>query len=148
MSPVAFEAEVLLVEDNARDAELTLRTLNKHHLIDRVVHVKDGHEALEWLFARGAHAGRDPNQCPKVVLLDLKLPKMGGLEVLRAIRADPRTRTLPVVILTSSAEERDVTDSYQLGANSYAVKPVEYENFTAMVAAVGRYWLQLNRGPR
>lgn len=142
------DAEVLLVEDNARDAELALRALSKNLPDDRVVHLRDGHEALEWLFARGAHAAREGSPLPKVVLLDLKLPKVNGLEVLRAIRRDERTRALPVVVLTSSAEERDVAESYQLGVNSYIVKPVEYENFTTAVATVGQYWLRTNHAPR
>jgi CheY-like chemotaxis protein len=141
-------ADVLLVEDNARDAELALRALRKRFLADRVVHLRDGHAALDWLFARGNHAVREDGRLPKVVLLDLKLPKVSGLEVLRAIRGDPRTHALPVVVLTSSAEVRDVAESYQLGVNSYIVKPVEYENFTAAVAAVGEYWLRINHGPR
>lgn len=143
-----LDAEVLLVEDNARDAELALRALRKCLLGDRVVHVRDGHEALEWLFARGVHAGRESANRPKIVLMDLKLPKVNGLEVLRAIREDEPLRTLPVVVLTSSAEQRDIAESYRLGANSYIVKPVEYENFTAVVAAAGHYWLKVNHEPR
>ena len=115
---------------------------------ERVVHVRDGHEALDWLFARGTHAGRGPGRRPKIVLMDLKLPKVNGLEVLRAIREDERLRTLPVVVLTSSAEERDIAEGYRLGANSYIVKPVEYENFSAVVAAAGHYWLKVNQEPR
>jgi two-component system response regulator len=143
-----LDAEVLLVEDNARDAELALRALRKNFLGERIVHVRDGNEALEWLFARGVHAGREPGRRPKIVLMDLKLPKVNGLEVLRAIREDERFRTLPVVVLTSSAEERDVAEGYRLGANSYIVKPVEYEHFTAVVAEVGHYWLKVNHEPR
>jgi two-component system, response regulator len=148
MTTSKHEAEVLLVEDNARDAELALRALRKNFLADRVMHLRDGHEALEWLFARGAHAGREGGHLPKVVLLDLKLPKVSGLEVLGAIRGDGRTRALPVVVLTSSAEERDVRESYRLGVNSYIVKPVEYESFATTVAAVGQYWLRINHEPR
>lgn len=141
------EVEVLLVEDNPRDAELTLRTLHKRNLANHVVHVKDGQEALDWLFGTGAYAGRDPNHHPKVVLLDLKLPKVDGLEVLRAIRADARTRLLPVVVLTSSREEQDLVASYQLGVNSFIVKPVDFESFSAAVAELGHYWLLVNQEP-
>ncbi|HTH47594.1 MAG TPA: response regulator [Candidatus Limnocylindria bacterium] len=141
----ATEVEVLLVEDNPRDAEMTLRTLRRRNLANRIVHVKDGQEALDWLLGTGAYAGRDVDILPKLVLLDLKLPKVDGLEVLRAIRADKRTRTLPVVVLTSSAEERDVVESYHLGVNSYIVKPVDFENFSAAVAELGHYWLLLNQ---
>ena len=138
------EVEILLVEDSPRDAEMTLRALRKRNLANHVVHVKDGEEALDWLFGRGPHAGRDAAHQPKVVLLDLKLPKVDGLEVLRAIRADPRTALLPVVIMTSSKEERDVIESYKLGANSYVVKPMEFDRFSAEVAALGHYWLLVN----
>lgn len=141
----SHEVEVLLVEDNPRDAELTLRVLSKHNLANRVVHVKDGQEALDWLFGTGAHAGRDVTYHPRVVLLDLKLPKVSGIDVLRAVRADERTRTIPVVVLTSSNEERDLVESYRLGVNSYVVKPVEFESFSAAVAETGHYWLIVNR---
>ena len=141
------EIEVLLVEDNARDAELALRALKKRHLTNKVVHVKDGAEALDFLFGSGAFAGRDVNQHPKVVLLDLKLPKVDGLEVLRAIKSDERTKTIPVVIMTSSREQRDLVESYQLQVNSYIVKPVEFDNFSAAVAELGCYWVLLNQLP-
>lgn len=140
--------DILLVEDNPRDAEVTIRTLKKRNLANQLVHVKDGEEALEWLLATGQFAGRDAGQRPKVVLLDLKLPKVDGLEVLRALRADERTRRIPVVILTSSREEQDVVRSYDLGVNSYIVKPVDFENFSAAVAEAGHYWLLLNQEPR
>src|SRR4051794_12776409 len=123
------ETEILLVEDNPRDAELTMRALTKRHLANQVVHVKDGVEALDFIFARGAYAGRDTTQHPKVVLLDMKLPKVNGLEVLRALKSNEATKRIPVVILTSSAEQRDILESYQLGVNSYIVKPVDFENF-------------------
>ncbi|MHB8524089.1 MAG: response regulator [Limisphaerales bacterium] len=142
------EVEVLLVEDNPHDAEMTLRTLHKHKLANHVVHLKDGEQALDWLFAAGAHAGRDLSRKPKVIVLDLKLPKVDGLEVLRAIRADERTRLLPVVVLTSSREERDVVESYKLGVNSYIVKPVDFENFSSAVAEAGHYWLLINHEPK
>jgi len=141
------EIEVLLVEDSPRDAEMTLRTLRKHNLANSVVHVKDGQEALDWLHGT-ANGGRDAKPHPKVVLLDLKLPKVDGLEVLRAIRADERTRLQPVVVMTSSKEQSDLIESYKLGANSYVVKPVDFEAFSAAVAALGHYWLLVNEKPK
>jgi two-component system, response regulator len=138
------EIEILLIEDNPCDAELALNTLRKRNLANQIVHVKDGQEALDWLFGAGAFAGRDTNCHPKFVLLDLKLPKVDGLEVLRAIRADERTSLLPVVVMTSSGEERDVVESYRLGANSYVVKPLDFDSFSAAVAELGHYWLLVN----
>ena len=142
------EVEILLVEDSPREAEMTLRALRKRNLANHIVHVKDGEEALDWLFGRGAHAGRDVNHHPKVVLLDLKLPKVDGLEVLRAIRADERTRLQPVVVMTSSQEQRDLIESYNLGVNSYVVKPVDFDAFSAAVADLGHYWLLVNKQPK
>ena len=142
------QIEVLLVEDNPRDAELTLHSLRKRNLANHVVHVKDGQEALDRLFGTSGDTGRDSINYPKVVLLDLNLPKVGGLEVLRAIRADARTRLMPVVVVTSSREERDVIESYKLGVNSYVVKPVGFDNFSAAVAELGHYWLLTNHEPR
>jgi CheY-like chemotaxis protein len=139
------EVEVLLVEDNARDAEMTLRTLRKRNLANNVVHVKNGQAALDWLHGTTSHDGRDAQSLPKVVLLDLKLPKVDGLEVLRAIRTDERTRVLPVVVMTSSQEQRDVVESYKLGVNSYVVKPVDFDAFSAAVAELGHYWLLVNQ---
>jgi len=141
------EIEILLVEDNLRDAEMTLRSLRKGGLANNIVHVIDGQEALDWLHGTGRHAGRDAHARPRVVLLDLKLPKVDGLEVLRAIRADELTRLLPVVVMTSSDEERDIVESYKLGANSFVVKPVDFDTFRAAVAAVGHNWLLVNREP-
>ena len=141
------ELEILLVEDNPTDAELTIRALKKHHLANHLIHVTDGQEALDFFFATGAYEGRDVMQQPKVVLLDLKLPKVGGIEVLRKLRADERTKLVPVVILTSSHEDRDVIETYNLGANSYIVKPVEFENFSQAVSNMGMYWLLLNEPP-
>ena len=141
------EVEILLVEDSPRDAEMTLRALRKRNLANHVVHVRDGEEALDWLFGRGVHAGRDASQHPKVVLLDLKLPKVDGLAVLRALRADERTRLLPVVVMTSSQEQRDVIETYKLGVNSYVVKPVDFDAFSAAVAELGHYWLLVNKQP-
>jgi CheY-like chemotaxis protein len=140
--------EILLVEDNARDAEVTLRALRKHNLSNHVVHVRDGQQALDWIFGAGAYLGRDPINHPKLVLLDLKLPKVDGLEVLRAIRADERTRLMPAVMMTSSREQQDVIESYKLGVNSYVVKPVEFDNFSLAVAELGHYWLLVNQAPK
>ena len=141
------QMEILLVEDNPRDAELTTRALKKRNLANHLVHVQDGQEALDFLFGNGTHAGRTLQPQPKVVLLDLKLPKVNGIEVLRQIRADERTKLLPVVVLTSSREERDVVETYKLGVNSYIVKPVEFENFSEAVSSLGLYWLLLNEAP-
>jgi two-component system response regulator len=142
------EVDVLLVEDNPRDAEMALRTLRKRNLANNIVHVNDGEEALHWIFGLGAYAGRDPSDHPKVVLLDLKLPKVDGLEVLRAIRGDERTQLIPVVVMTSSREERDVIESYKLGVNSYVVKPMDFEGFSTAVAELGHYWLLVNQEPK
>ena len=139
--------EILLVEDNPNDVELTLHTLQAHNLANRVHVVRDGAEALEFIFGTEAYHGRSVKNGPKVILLDLKLPKVDGLEVLRQIRADERTRLFPVVILTSSREERDIVESYNLGVNSYIVKPVNFEQFTEAVRQVGLYWVLLNQPP-
>ena len=141
------EIEILLVEDNPHDAELTVRTLRKRHHTNRIAHVKDGQAALDWLFGTDGTGGSGAGRRLKVVLLDLKLPKVDGLEVLRAIRAEPRTALLPVVIMSSSNEDRDVTESYTLGANSYVVKPMDFDDFAAAVADLGQYWLRCNREP-
>lgn len=138
---------ILLVEDNPDDVELTLRALKKNNIANDVVVARDGEEALEYLTATGKYAGRAAADLPQVVLLDLKLPKVGGLDVLRAMRADPRTRLLPVVILTSSTEEPDIITSYQLGANSYIRKPVDFNQFLEAVRQLGMYWLVLNQAP-
>jgi len=135
---------VLLVEDNPDDEALTLRALRKYHLANDVFVVRDGAEALEWLFGTGRHAQRDARVMPAVVLLDLKLPRIDGLEVLKRIRSDPRTKGQPVVVLTSSQEEQDILRSYDLGANSYVRKPVEFEAFMDAVGKLGLYWLLLN----
>jgi len=140
--------EILLVEDNPDDVELTLHAFQKHNLTNRIHVVRDGAEALEFLFCTGAYADRDFQAVPQVILLDLKLPKVDGLEVLRRLKADPRTRVIPVVVLTASREERDVVESYQLGANSYIVKPADFEQFTEAVRQVGLYWLLLNQPPK
>jgi len=138
---------ILLVEDNPDDEALTLRALKKNNILNPVVVVRDGAEALEYLFGTGLHAGRDPAAAPQVVLLDLKLPRIDGLEVLRRIRSDERTRRQPVVVLTTSNEDRDILSSYELGANSYIRKPVDFEQFMEAVRQLGLYWLVLNMAP-
>ena len=138
---------ILLVEDNDDDVELTLRALRRNRVANRVDVVRDGAEALEYLFATGSHKGRDVRDAPNLVLLDLKLPKVGGLEVLERLRADPRTRRLPVVVLTSSNVESDLARSYDLGANSYIRKPVDFTQFMEAVNQLGLYWLVLNESP-
>lgn len=139
--------EILLVEDNLDDVTLALHALNAHRLANHIHVVNDGAEALDFLFCTGPYTERNPNSGPKVVLLDLKLPLVDGLEVLQRIKADPRTRSLPVVVLTASHEERDVVESYKLGVNSYIVKPVDFEQFTEAVRVFGMYWLLLNHPP-
>ncbi len=141
------QVEILMVEDNPNDAELALRSLKKNNITNSVVHVTDGEEALDFLFARGKFAHRTLENWPKVVLLDLKLPKVDGLELLRAMRADPRTKLIPVVVLTTSREESDIVESYRLGVNSYIVKPVDFDKFTEAVKDMGLYWLLLNQPP-
>jgi len=140
--------EVLLVEDSPEDRELALRAFKKANLTNLIEIARDGAEALEFLFCEGAYVGRKFEDGPKLVLLDLKLPKVDGLEVLRQIKGDPRTRSIPVVVLTSSKEQQDVIESYSLGVNSYIVKPVNFERFVAAVRDLGFYWLLLNQPPR
>lgn len=144
MEPMVVE--ILLVEDNPNDVELTLHALRKNKLANQLHVVRDGVEALEFMFATGRYEGRGLEN-PKVVLLDLKLPKVDGLEVLRRLRAEPRTAQVPIVVMTSSAEERDLVESYRLGANSYIQKPLDWEQFTHAVQKVGMYWLLLNQPP-
>ena len=149
MAPASsFNAlEILLVEDNPDDAELALRALQKHNLGNKVHWVKDGVEALDFLFANGPFEERDKAPNPRVVLLDLKLPKVDGLEVLRQVRNNEKTKLIPVVVLTSSKEEQDVVESYRLGVNSYIVKPVNFEKFLETVSELGLYWVLLNEPP-
>jgi two-component system response regulator len=139
-----MDADVLLVEDNADDAELALRALRKENIANRIVRLADGEQALDYLFCRGEYQERSFTQPPRVVLLDLKMPKIDGLEVLRAIKADPRTRSIPIVIMTASREEQDMVSSYQLGVNSYIQKPVDFDKFREMVRQLGLYWLLVN----
>ncbi len=136
--------EILLVEDNPSDAELTLRALKKSHVLNKIHHVEDGAEALDFVYRRGAFTNRAKSAFPRLIILDLKLPKVDGLEVLRILKGDPETKTIPIVIMTSSREERDLIESYQLGVNSYVVKPVGFENFAKAVAELGLYWTMLN----
>jgi two-component system, response regulator len=140
--------EILLVEDNPKDVELTLRAFERANLTNRIHVARDGAEALEFLFCEGPHAGRRMDDAPKVVLLDLKLPKVDGLEVLQRLKSDPRTKSIPVVVLTSSREQRDVVESYDLGVNSYIVKPVNFEQFLESVQQLGLYWLLTNQPPK
>lgn len=144
---IPHTVEILLVEDNARDVELTLRAFKKHNLANQIQVVRDGAEALEFIFCTGAYADRNIQDRPKVILLDLKLPLVDGLEVLRQIRGDPRTRTIPVVVLTASREERDIVESYNLGVNSYIVKPVSFEQLLESSRMLGMYWVMLNQPP-
>jgi two-component system response regulator len=139
------DVQILLVEDNPTDAELTLRAMKKHNLANKVTWVKDGAEALDFVFARGEYEQRKENHRPKLILLDLKLPKIDGLEVLRQIKSDEDTKVIPVVVLTSSKEEQDMIDSYKLGVNSYITKPVDFDKFVTAISDLSLYWLLLNQ---
>lgn len=138
--------EILLVEDNPHDAEMTIRALKKANLANKLIHVKDGAEALDFIFSRGDFSDREIEDKPKVILLDIKMPKVDGIEVLRQIKAHDDTKTIPVVIMTSSKEEQDIITSYNLGVNSYVVKPVDFESFAKAVSELGFYWLITNQG--
>ncbi len=139
--------EILLVEDNANDVELTLHALSKHNLANKISVLRDGEEALDFLFCRGKYAERSFDNPPKMVLLDLKLPKVDGLEVLRVVKSDPRTKAMPVVIMTSSRQQRDMVESYNLGVNSYIQKPISFEEFQEVIRQLGFYWLAVNQPP-
>lgn len=141
------EANILLVEDNPTDAELTMRALKKNNLANQLVWVKDGAEALEFIFATGRYSERNVDNFPKLILLDLRMPKVDGLEVLQKIKADERSRRIPVVVLTSSQEDRDIVESYKLGVNSYVSKPVEFDDFINAVSTLGFYWMLINNPP-
>jgi two-component system response regulator len=139
--------DILLIEDNVSDAELTIRELKKHHLANNLFHVKDGEEALDFIFATGKYSNRSIGKPPKIVLLDIQMPKVNGIEVLQKIKSDERTKATPVVILTSSKENPDIKKCYALGANSYIVKPVNFEGFAEAIKTLGFYWLLLNQPP-
>ncbi len=141
------EVEILLVEDNINDAELTIRSLKKINLANNLFHVKDGEEALDFVFARGDYTSRQTNKKPKVILLDIKMPKVDGIEVLRQIKSNELTKVIPVVIMTSSKEEQDIVTSYNLGVNGYVVKPVNFDAFAKAICDLGLYWLIVNQSP-
>lgn len=139
--------EILLVEDNPNDAELTVRGLRKNKIANNILHISDGAEALDFFFATGKYEGRNQNLTPKIVILDLKLPKVNGIEILQKLKSDKRTKSIPIVVLTSSKEERDIVESYKYGANSYIVKPVDFDQFIEAIKKLGLYWLLLNEPP-
>ncbi len=143
-----YEIEILLVEDNMSDSEMTIRALKKNHLANKLVHLKDGAEALDFIFAEGNYSGRKVENIPKVILLDLKMPKVNGIQVLQRIKSDERTKAIPVVVLTSSKEDPDIQECYRLGVNSYVVKPVQFESFVKAVSELGLYWMILNQPPQ
>jgi two-component system response regulator len=141
------EIEILLVEDNAGDAEMAIRALKKNHIGNQVIHLKDGAEAIDFVFGTGVYENRDVNNRPKLILLDLKMPKISGIEVLKTLKSDERSRAIPIVVLTSSREDPDIRTCYELGVNSYIVKPVGFENFSAAISELKMYWLLLNNPP-
>ncbi len=140
--------EILLVEDNRSDAMLAIRALKKHNLANNLIHLTDGAQALDYIFGKGEFAGRDIEHKPKVIFLDLKMPKVSGLEVLQVLKGDERTRLIPLVMMTSSKEEKDIIESHRLGVNSYVVKPVGFENFSKTITDLGFYWLFVNNTPK
>lgn len=142
-----YEVELLLVEDNDGDAEMTIRALKKNNLANKIVRLKDGAEALDFIFAEGAYANRKVENGPKVILLDLKMPKVNGIEVLQRVKSDERTKTIPVVVLTSSQEDPDIKECYRLGVNSYVVKPVQFDAFVKAISELGVYWMLVNQSP-
>lgn len=142
------EVEILLIEDNPHEAELTIRGLRKYNLANKLVHIDDGEEALDFIFAKGNYANNKKRIQPKLILLDLKLPKVDGLEILKRVKTNESTKTIPVVILTSSKEEKDIIESYKIGVNSYIVKPVNFDSFISAVADAGLYWVLLNQNPQ
>ena len=142
-----IEIEILLVEDNIHDSELTIRALRKNNIANKIIHLEDGASAIDFLFGKGEFENRNTNNKPKVILLDLKMPKIDGIEMLKIIKEDDFTKRIPVVILTSSKEHPDIERAYSLGANSYIVKPVDFENFTNAISTLGFYWMLLNEPP-
>jgi len=148
MSDSGHDVEILLIEDSAEDAELTMRALKKQNLANRIVWLKNGALGLDFLFARGAYAGRNSMDTPRLILLDLSLPKVSGLEVLQQIKSDERTRKIPVVVLSSSTQDRDILRTYDLGVNSYVSKPVQFDDFSQVVTQLGLYWLLINKPPQ
>ena len=141
------EIDILLVEDNMSDAEMIVRALKKNNITDKLVHLRDGSEALDFIFAEGPYLDREAKKMPKVIVLDLKMPKVNGLQVLQRVKSDERTRKIPIVILTSSNEDTDIRECYNLGINSYIVKPVQFEEFTKVISKLGLYWTSLNKLP-
>ena len=142
------EIQILLVEDNKSDAALTIRALKKHNLANNLIHLIDGAQAIDFIFCKGEYSDRNPDIKPKVIFLDIKMPKVNGLEVLRILKADENTKMIPVVMMTSSKEEKDIIESHKLGVNSYVVKPLGFENFSKTIAELGFYWLAVNNAPR
>jgi len=148
MKTIIHNVEILLVEDNADDAGLTIRALKKHNLANNLVHLSDGQQAIDFIFGQEQFSDREIEDQPKIIMLDLKMPKVDGLQVLKAIRSDERTKSIPVVIMTSSKEDKDIAECYKLGVNSYLVKPVAFDDFSKIVTELGFYWLLLNQPPR
>lgn len=143
-----YAVEILLIEDDMNDAELTIRALKKNNLANKLVHLEDGQEALDFIFAEGKYADRQIADTPKIILLDLKIPKINGIQVLQRIKSDERTKIIPVIMLTSSREDPDIKECYRLGVNSYVVKPVQFENFHHVVSELGLYWMLINQPPQ